>query len=282
MKKFNVLKKEAISGENAFDSKNYSQALKIYRDIITTNTPKVVDPVSLSNAQAALGQMYFYGHGVTQSYTEALHYFNAVIATNRPKVFDAVLLSQAQNYLGQMYFNGLGVTKSYTEAIPYFNDVIATNSPQVVDPESLSAAQFPLGVMYINGLGGLTQSYTQAFTYFNAAMKTTKDERKIPIMQYYLGLMNQTGQGTAQNITQANTYFASAFARLHNALTNPHYAKDKIARAVMNYFLGQMYSNGYGVTQNRATALSYYRKVTPDAPWEYAHAQAIINAGNFQ
>ena len=268
-------------GQTAFNSKNYSQALKTYEGIIAANSPKIVDHVSLSNAHAALGEMYFYGHGVTQSYTQALHHFNAVIAINTPKMVDPLLLSQAQNYIGQMYFDGLGVAKSYTKAVRYFNGVVATNTPHVVDPASLSAAQFPLGVMYYNGLGDLTQSYTQAFSYFNAALKNTKDTRKIPIMQYYLGLMNLTGQGTAQDTAQANIYFASAFDGLNNGLTNTHSATDKIARAVMNYFLGQMYTNGYGVTQNSATALRYYREVTPDAPWEYAHAQAIINASNF-
>ncbi|MDR3646647.1 MAG: tetratricopeptide repeat protein [Candidatus Babeliales bacterium] len=263
-----------LRGEN--DTKQDAPlAIKYITDFINN---KNSDPEYVSAIAANLGANYYVGgDGLPQDYVQAIKYFTDVIKTNTPKIVAPLSLSQAQYYLGYMYYAGLGVTQSYSQAFTYWNAYVNTH-PKIVDPKQLSTVQAALGLMYFNGLG-VTQDYNHSFTYFNNALNSKNlSPFSLAGAQYYLGLMSQTGQGTTQNTTQANTYFASALAGFNSALTDPKYTTDKRAISDINYYLGQIYNNGYGVPQNTATALSYFNKVTQDSPWAYPLAQAMINA----
>ena len=62
-------------------------------------------------AQDHLGNMYYWGNGVSQDYSEAVKWYRKAAEQG-----DA----EAQNNLGQMYRNGYGVSKDYSEAIKWY------------------------------------------------------------------------------------------------------------------------------------------------------------------
>ncbi|MDG4594290.1 MAG: SEL1-like repeat protein [Candidatus Contendobacter sp.] len=137
-----------------------------------------------------------------------------------------------------------------------------------------AAAQFNLGLMYANGKG-VKQDYAQARQWFQKAA-----EQGDAAAQFILGVMYYEGKWVKQDYGQARQWFQKAvdqgLAGVQQVFIDHGMDRNEalIAFASMQYLLGVMYGNGYGVKQDYAQARQWYQKAA-----EQGNAEAQFNLG---
>ena len=113
--------------EAAYLRGDYAQALKILRPLVAQGNAR---------AQSNIGDLYFFGHGVTENYQEALKWYRLAADQGR---------SSAQYSIGWMYLKGYGVTQDYQEALKWFRLAAAQGQLDAIRilelPEMVAAAK---------------------------------------------------------------------------------------------------------------------------------------------
>ncbi len=104
----------------------------------------------LGTLEALIGDVYYYGHGVSRDYTEAARWYRRAAENSN---------AMAQSTLGDIYYYGRGVPQDFQEAVHWW---------QLAADQGVAVAQLNLGVMYANG-DGVPQDYVKSHFYTNLA-----------------------------------------------------------------------------------------------------------------
>ena len=199
-------------GAKYYEDKNYDEAVKYYMFAATLGNVK---------AQNAIGDCYFYGHGVSQNYNNAFNWFDKAAAQG-----DA----EGQNNLGVCYSGGYGVSKSSKEAVKWY---------RLAADQGYADAQYELGKCYRKG-DGVNKDYVEAMKWCRKAA----DQGNLEAMNI-VALMYDEGQGVTENDKEAVKWYTMA-------------AEKGLAVAQCN--LGVCYENGEGVTKSKSKAKEWYKK----------------------
>jgi TPR repeat protein len=128
-------------GDDADHRKDYAEALRWY-----------LNAADQGNAQAAgnLGQLYFFGQGVSVDYGQAMRWSQKAADQDNPR---------GQTIIGLLYEYGRGVTQDYGEAMRWL---------QKAADQGYAPAQVDIGVMYEYGRG-VRQDYGEAMRWYREA-----------------------------------------------------------------------------------------------------------------
>lgn len=129
-----------------------------------------LDRKGVAKAQHLLGEMYYFGYGVTRDYVTALSWY-------KKAALKGYVDSQLQ--LGTMYvkkFNGLNV--NFKEGIKWFKKAAKKQSP---------LASFMLGNIYYKGLGIDADTKIAAYWYEKASMLGNVNAQTVLASMYYEG-----------------------------------------------------------------------------------------------
>ena len=235
-------------GKEAYDNKNYSEAVKYFRKAAEQGYAK---------AQNNLGDCYYWGNGVEKNYAEAVKWFKKAAEQG-----DAY----AQCNLGYCYENGEGVTKDKTEAVKWYKKAAEQGHAE---------AQKELGDCYYYGWG-VKEDKTEAVKWYKKAAEQGNERA-----QRELGDCYRLGWGVKMDDTEAVKWYKKA-AEQGNEYAQYDLAemyekgegvtKDK-TEAVKWYKkaaeqgnkwaqreLGYMYRKGEGVTKDINEAIKWYSK----------------------
>lgn len=206
-------------GEMAYTLGDYARALEILAPLAEEGD---------GDAQALLGDMYYFGDGVEESKDTAMAWFRLAADQGNPHGLFGVGFSllhessdesdhaqgleyikqaarkgdlSAQNVIGQRYFYGVGVEQSYELALN-----------MLIQPaeSGYETAAFLVGLMYFANLGQtleLSQDFfwSRAMTYFLKA-----SEGDDASANYMIGLMCEHGLGVARDADLAARYYRLA------------------------------------------------------------------------
>ena len=174
------------------DAMTLAQARALYLEVVQQHDTRALDHLAHVArqgdpvAQFALGTMYEYGKGVTQSLPTAVHLFQLAARQG---------FARAQSSLGVMYQYGKGVTQSLPTAVHLY---------QLAAQQGYPRAQCNLGTMYESGKG-VTQSFPTAVHLFQLAAR-----QGFAQAQYNLGVMYAYGKGVTQSLPTAVHWFKLA------------------------------------------------------------------------
>lgn len=176
-----------LEGKQAYDAGNYEKAVTLFKEA-----------AEYSNFLALyyLGEMYYYGKGVSQSYTESADYFRRAATQG---------YAPAQAYIGFMYKKGYGVPQDYTTAMDWLMKAAENGS---------AMGQNSLGEMYFYGHGTKVDYSKAAYWYTRSANLGYADA------QFNMGWMCEFGLGgISKNITDAVEWYRKAARNgNHNAI----------------------------------------------------------------
>jgi TPR repeat protein len=135
---------------------DWMATLRSYTDSIGAGISAAWDSIipptegGVGTIEALIGDVYYYGPGVSRDYTEAARWYRrAAINSN----------AMAQSTLGDIYYYGRGVPQDFLEAVKWW---------ELAAEQGVAVAQLNLGVMYANG-DGVPQDYVKAHFYTNLA-----------------------------------------------------------------------------------------------------------------
>ena len=246
----------------------YELALREFRRLAELEVP---------NAQFRLGEMYYYGQGVTEEHAQAYHWFaraaeqGDVQAQKRLAAYylasedyvEAVKWlirvaeqgrADVQFKLAEMYARGEGVPKDNAQAIKWYTRVAKQGDPE---------AHFRLGQMYATGMDvldhvlhgeGMPKEHEKAVKWLSRAA-----EQGHAGAQDRLGLMYEIGIGVPEDYALAEQWYRRA-------------AEQGFADA--QYHLGSMYNSGMDVRQDHAQAIHWYTRAA-----EQRHVGAQYSLG---
>jgi len=225
------------------EAKDYAASLPLLEKVADAGKP---------TAMHDLGELYYYGRGVTQDYAKARAWYQrAAEAGNALAMADLAYLYEhgfgiSQDYvwafvwykraaeagdadamynLGILYSEGQGIPQDYAQARKWFQRAASTG--QVFAMQSL-------GRLYANGLG-VAQDDSKASQWYQRAAEE----------MYSLGLGYAEGQGVAQDYAQAREWYQKAAEAGH-------------AGAMNN--LACLYQQGRGGAQDYAEARDWFQK----------------------
>jgi uncharacterized protein len=186
-------------------------------------------------AQAYLGRMYYFGHGVPQDYGKAFEWFKKAADQDS---------ADAQGYVGDLYYFGRGVPQSYADAARWYR--------QAADQDD-DYGKLSLGILYTNG-EGVEQDYAKALKLFRElAEKGNTDAQR------QLGLAYESGQGVTKSYREALAWYRKGADR------NDPYAFEE---------LGRLYEDGVGVKRDLLQAYAWWSlaaaKLAPGADHDRA------------
>ena len=138
------------------------------------------------NAEARLGNMYFYGEGVPQDYAEALLWYRKAADKGEAK---------AQYAIGYMFELGQGEPVDYAQAAVWYRKAA---------DQGYSKAQVGLGSMYYKGRG-VPQDRSEAARWYRLAA-----DQGLPRAEYDLGYAYYYGQGVPQDRALADRWYHMA------------------------------------------------------------------------
>ena len=139
-----------------------------------------------AKAEYDLGEMYYYGRGVTQNYAEAVRWYQKAADQG-----DA----SGENGLAYMYSHGEGVPKDNAVALRWYRKAA---------DEGYAKAQFNLGNMYYFGYGVPPENAEAARWYRKAA------DQGYAKAQHDLGFMYYNGYGVPQDRAEADRWYHKA------------------------------------------------------------------------
>lgn len=202
-------------------------------------------------AQAKLAELYANGCGVPLDYRQAAQWFK-LAAEQKDKTPEHRLTEANEAY----------TTKNYDLALALFQELAQTNEEN---------AQFHLGEMYAEGLG-IDRDLEQAAQWYRLAA-----EQGCLAAQVRLGKMYANGLGVKQDYREAAMWLDKAAAQAES--NNEHlfekaqtaYQQNDYKHALTffrtlaerecdaaQYYLGSMYTHGYGVEKDDNCAAQWY------------------------
>jgi len=206
---------------------------EIRQDNVWDYEAELVDDVSLDNANYNQGKLF---EDIPQDEPDNVKRYHKAAERG-----DA----NAQCQLGWIYYIGKDISQDYVEAVKWYRKAAE---------QGYANAQFSLGVMYADGTG-VPKNDAQAVKWFHKAA-----EQGNANAQVNLGWMCQNGKGVPKNDAQAvKWYHKAAEQRQEKAISNLTDMSNK-GNSAAQFYLGVMYANGQGVTQNDAEAVKWYRK----------------------
>ncbi|MDO5357499.1 MAG: hypothetical protein Q4E77_08395, partial [Conchiformibius sp.] len=238
-------------------------------------------------AQYRLGNLYAEGQGVNKNPIQAADWYRQAAERGYPP---------AQAKLAEMYANGVGVPLDYRQAADWFKLAaeqkdktpenrlaeaheayarkdydFALSYFQELAQDEYEEAQFYLGEMYGAGRG-TEQDHAQSAEWYRLAA----EQGHLPA-QVRLGKMYANGLGVVQDYREAAVWLEKAaaqeenhsdrlFDKAHTAYEQKDYAaalqgfQTLAARGhdAAQYYLGSMYTHGYGVTADADYAAECY------------------------
>jgi len=204
---------EALAnGQRAESQKDYAQALNWYR--------KAADHGN-SDAQAKIGDFYWYGRGVGQDYFQAMDWYRKAAGQGN---------AYAEYSLGYLFEFGQGVAQDYAQAVAWYRKAADQGNAD---------AQNSIGNLYRYGRG-VAQDYFQAMDWYRKAA-----DQGNASAQASIGYLYEHGQGVGQDYVQAIGWYRKA--------ADQGYAD---AQASMGY----LYDNGLGVARDVAEARKWMQK----------------------
>lgn len=174
-----------------------------------------------AKTQHDLGYMYYHGEGIPQDYQQATYWYRKAAEQNHAK---------AQYDLANMYYYGEGVAQDYQQTVYWYR--------KAAEQKHVNA-QFDLGQLYYFGQR-VNQDYRQAAYWFQKAAEQNHAEA-----QNNLAVMYQQGEGVPQNYQQCFYWYSKAASQNH---------------IDAQYNLGWLLKNGYGIQQNYQQAFLWYSK----------------------
>ena len=174
------------------------------------------------DSQVRLGDMYYYGEGITVDYIKAREYYEmAAVQGNQ----------DAQNNLGDIFNYGYGVTKDFSKAKEFYEKASVQGNPN---------SQINLGYMYDVGQG-VKQDYDKARDLYEKSAAQGN-----PYALYNLALMYENGRGGLEkNDQKAAELYQMAAAQDHTDA---------------QYNLALMYEYGRGgLEKNDQKAAEFYQ-----------------------
>ena len=139
------------AGYSAYSQGDYETAIQKW-------TKASEDGIGGIPSENALGDMYYFGNGVTQDYKEAAKWYKKA-AYDHNHIPGSVNTAYGQYSLGFMYYYGQGVLKDYKEAIKLY---------KMAAEEGYSDSQYSLGWMYIHG-EGVPENYKDGIKWYTKA-----------------------------------------------------------------------------------------------------------------
>ncbi len=171
------------SAEELYLNEQYEQALPIF---LEHGTPGWTSPTGDLIAQGYLGEMFYYGEGVTQSYSVAMVWYLRSAEQGDP---------QAAYSLGVMYENGEGADKSLDRAIEWYKLAIERGSQE---------STVNLALIY------LYDEFDYKDIATGLAMLKEYAELGNVDAQYYLGSAYYNGEVLEKDLELALKYFRMA------------------------------------------------------------------------
>ena len=138
------------------------------------------------DAQAALGDIFYFGKGVPKDFYEAEKWYR--------KAADQGHLI-AQFNMGTFYRDGIGVPKDFSEAAKWFRKAAEQGEPD---------AQYSLATRYLNG-EGVPKDFSEAVKWFRRAA-----EQGNPDAQNSLGNRYFKGEGVSVDYKEAEKWYRKA------------------------------------------------------------------------
>lgn len=175
--------------------------------------------------------------------------------------------ANAQAYVGYQYNKGLGVEQNYSKALQWYLKAAAQNN---------AASLYNLGVFYDNGYG-VVKNESHAIEYFKKAAALGQESAIKALERRNIEVPKQTKLSI---LTQAeiNSLFQKGKEQYFNKdYSNAYQNLIKSAEqghAESQFYLGSMYSNGYGVTKDNKKAFEWDLKAA-----KQNHNKANFNVG---
>jgi len=129
------------AGVDAYKRKDYATALREWQPLAEQGDAR---------SQLKLGEMYYFGFGVSMDYGRARQWFEKA-AKNGDK--------EAQRLLGVLFYYGFGVPQDYKQAHQWYKKAAT---------QGMSLAQSSIGDLYEKG-HGVPQDFVQAHKWYNLA-----------------------------------------------------------------------------------------------------------------
>ena len=235
-------------------SQDYAKAAEWFRKSAEQGNANAVEWYRKSaeqgnmTAQYNLGEMYYYGRGVSRDYVKAAEWYRKSAEQG-----DA----DAQYNLGRMYKIGKGVSLDWNKAVEWFrksakqsnrwadHELMTLLSGGIVKWRQASAeqgnadAQNILGNMYEHGRG-VTKDYAKAVEWYRKSA-----EQGYVYAQNNLGRMYYYGRGVSRDYAKAMKWYRKSAEQ---------------GDVTAQYNLGEMYYYGRGVSRDYAKAVEWYRK----------------------
>lgn len=238
-----------------------------------------------SYSQYYIGMLYSEGKGVRRDDSEAVKWFRKAAEQGH---------ADAQHYLGVSYHYGIGATRDYSEAVKWYHKAAE---------QGHAAAQYSLGYMYERGYG-VPKDYSEAARWHHKAA-----EQGYATAQYKLGSMYENGHGVPKDYSEAVKWYRkvaeqgdeNARGKIRelevklstSAQTDMQAVRDEIKRLCdagnyqkclelcrkypddsnSQYYIGALYTEGKGVTQDYSEAVKWFRKAAEQG---YAAAQYCL------
>lgn len=181
-----------------------------------------------------LGDIYYYGKGVTSDREEAVRWYKICL-----QQYDKNYAANAM--LGECYRFGHGVQIDNMKAYQLYLKAVENDNGW--NESQLSLAKMRLGEMFYSGLG-VSQDYLKAFEWFSKATEVYEDNMcnywwGIAVANTYLGVMYENGDGINEDLVKAAEYYQRG-------------ANWGLAWAQRN--LGQLYYYGDGIEEDEDKA----------------------------
>ena len=193
---------------------NYERAAELY---------KLSADQGNSDAQNAMGSMYYYGDGVEKDYKKSVAFYKLAVKQNNKK---------AQFNLAEMYMAAEGVEKDEKIAIELYKKSAK---------QGYTEAEYSLGILYEYG-DGIKQDYTKAIAlYQRSAMKNNNDSL------YRLGKIYKEGKIAKQDYKKTFKYYEQISEPMDYGVYEE---------------LAFLYDTGKGVDQNHSKAEELYKKAS--------------------
>ena len=234
-----------IFGEKYFNDKNYIEAAKWYQNAAEQGH---------AEAQNSLGWMYANGIGVKRNDSIAVNWYRKSAEQGN---------ADAQNHLGWMFGNGSGVDQDYAEAMRWYRKAAR---------EGLAEAEYNIGWLYEDG-NGVKQDYEKAIKWYNKAKDDGYEGAKFRIERLRnKGLLKGNvgkvlaPKNTIESIREGNSVRDNnKYAQQGNLVAketffekNERLMKQGSLEAMYN--LGYCYEFGFGVTERKYRAFTWYKR----------------------
>ena len=203
-----------------------------------------------ATAQYYLGEMYYYGKGVFQDDAKAVEWYRKSAEQGN---------ADAQYNLGFMYRCAFGISQDNAKAMEWY---------QKSAEQGNADAQYSLGLMYDYG-SGVSRDRAKATEWYRKSAEQGK-----AAAQYHLGIMYEWGRGVSQDNVKAVEWIRKSAEQGNTKAVEWYRKSAEQGNVIAQYYLGEMYYYGRGVSRDDAKAMEWYRKSA-----EQGNADAQYNLG---